>query len=215
MKLAETRCHVILAARSVEKLYKTAEKINTAGGNATVIHTDVSDPVSIDNLIKKTSDIGFVNIIVNNAGLGVFNRIENSRLEDWDSQMAVNLRGAYLVSKGYIPQMQQNKTGTIVFINSTAGIKGYPYSTAYVASKFGLRGFSMSLREELRDYNIKVVSVHPGAVDTPFWDDIKADFPREEMMSAEEIAHTVVHTIRQNQIATVEEIVLRRTAGDF
>ena len=73
----------------------------------------------------------------------------------------------------------------------------------------------MSLREELREDNIKVISIHPGAIDTPFWDNVGADFPREEMMSVDEIADTVVHTIQQNQIATIEEVVLRRTAGDF
>ena len=111
--------------------------------------------------------------------------------------------------------MKKNKQGNIVFINSIAGRQPFSQSAAYVSSKFALRGFASSLREELREDNIKVMSVYPGAIDTPFWDDIDANFPRDEMMNIDEIADTVVHTIQQNQIATIEEVVLRRTAGDF
>ena len=111
--------------------------------------------------------------------------------------------------------MKQKKKGSLIFINSVAGKKGYAYSAAYVASKFGLRGLAESLREELRGDNIKVVSIYPGAVDTPFWDDIQSDFPREEMLNSDALAESIVHTIQAAGNFTVEEMVVRRTAGDF
>ena len=105
--------------------------------------------------------------------------------------------------------------GIIVFINSTAGTQAYPYSSAYVASKHGLNGFSKSLREELRSFNIRVVSIHPGAINTPLWDNVKSNFPRSEMMNVKEVASSVMHTIQQNKIGAIEEIVIRRVKGDF
>ena len=75
--------------------------------------------------------------------------------------------------------MKKSKTGHFIFINSVAGKYGHSFSnsTAYVSSKYGLRGFADSLRTELRDYNIKVTSIYPGAIDTSFWDSINVDFP--------------------------------------
>ena len=215
IKLSNIGYHLILAARSITGLEITSNNIKKSGGSSTIIPTDVTDPSSIKKLALQTLKIGFVDVIINNAGIGIFNKIEDTKIEDWDLQMSVNLRGAFLISQAFIPKMKQLKKGMLIFMNSTAGLKGYPYSVAYVSSKFGLRGFSKSLREELREYNIKVVSIHPGAIDTPFWDNIETNFSRDEMMKIDEIADTVIHAVQQNQIATVEEVVLRRTAGDF
>ena len=88
-------------------------------------------------------------------------------------------------------------------------------SSAYNASKYGLRGFANGLREELRDYNIKVVSVHPGAIDTGFWDHLNVDFPREEMMSSSSIAKHIIQCICVSENVVVEEIDIQRTKGDF
>jgi len=111
--------------------------------------------------------------------------------------------------------MKRRKKGTLVFMNSVAGKKGYPYSAAYVASKYGMRGLADSLREELREDNIKVISIHPGAVDTPFWDGAGVNFPREEMLDTNTLAQSIVHAIQSPGNFTIEELVVRRTAGDF
>ena len=108
-----------------------------------------------------------------------------------------------------------NKKGMFVYINSVAGKKAYPYSSAYVASKFGLLGFSRSIREELREYNIKVISVHPGAVDTALWDNIDVDFSRKEMMKSNNIAKSITYAICSPDNVVIEEMDIQRTKGDF
>ena len=100
-------------------------------------------------------------------------------------------------------------------MNSVAGLSPYPFASAYAASKYGLRGLSSALREELREYNIKVISIHPGAVDTPLWDKSESNFPRDEMMSAQEVSDIAVQTILAPNNVVCEEIIIRRTAGDF
>ena len=119
------------------------------------------------------------------------------------------------MSRYITESMINRKTGKLVFINSVAGINPYPYSSAYVASKFGLRGFTSSLREELREYNIKVISVHPGAINTPFWNNVNVDFPKDEMMNSDDVAESVVHAILAPNNIVQEEVVIRRTAGDI
>ena len=89
------------------------------------------------------------------------------------------------------------------------------YYYAYVASKYALRGFASSLREELREHNIKVISIFPGSIDTPFWDNINVDFPRNQMMKSEDVAESIIDSILAKNNVVNEEIVIRRTAGDF
>ncbi len=214
-KLAERGTHVVLSSRNESRLEKTARHIRERGGECTVIPTDITSESSVHQMVEKAEKLGEVDILVNNAGLGLFSRFAEHSTEIWDQQMSVNLRGAFLVTRGFLPGMQKRKKGTVVFINSVAGKWGYPFSAAYVASKFGLRGLAESLRNEVRQDNIKVISVHPGAIDSPFWDAVKAEFPREEMITTDEVAESVVQAVTIPGIAVVEELVIRRVQGDF
>jgi short-subunit dehydrogenase len=215
IQLSDAGYKVVLAARSENKLNAIAEEIQTKGGNCLVVPTDVSKPEQINNLKVRTLEYGDVFVVINNAGLGKFCKIEDVTLEDWNRQLDVNLRASFLVSQAFIPGMKQREKGMLVFMNSVAGKKGYPYSAAYVASKFGMRGLADSMREELRENNIKVISIHPGAVDTPFWDETGVNFPREEMLDTSTLAQSIMHAIQSPGNFTVEELVVRRTAGDF
>ena len=111
--------------------------------------------------------------------------------------------------------MKSKSKGRIVFINSVAGKSGYPFSSSYVSSKFGLRGLSESLREELRQDGIKVISIHPGAIDTAFWDKVNADFSRDEMLLSKNVANDIVNALESSGNSVIEEMVIRRNKGDF
>ena len=214
-KLAQAGYQVVIAARSKDKLNGIAAIIQSQGGNCIPVQTDVSIQKDIKRLKEEASQHGTVSILINNAGIGYFGPVEELSIDDWNQQLDVNLRGAFLLSQAFIPEMKQNKKGVLVFINSVAGRQPFIHSAGYVASKFGLRGLASSLREELREYNIKVISIYPGAVNTPFWDKIENNFPREEMLDAESLAESIIHSIRTPGNLTVEEMVIRRVAGDF
>jgi len=215
IQLSDAGYRVVLAARSEDKLNAIAEEIQSKGGDSLVVPTDVSQPEQINNLKDRALEYGDVSVVINNAGLGKFSKVEDVAIEDWDRQLDVNLRASFLVSQAFIPGMKQRLNGTLAFMNSVAGKKGYAHSAAYVASKYGMRGLADSLREELREDNIKVISIHPGAVDTPFWDGTGMNFPREEMLSTHTLAQSIVHAIQLPGNFAVEELVVRRTAGDF
>ena len=215
IQLSDAGYRVVLAARSEDKLNAIAEEIQSKGGNSLVVLTDVSQPEQINNLKDRALEYGDVSVVINNAGLGKFSKVEDVAIEDWDRQLDVNLRASFLVSQAFIPGMKQRLNGTLAFMNSVAGKKGYAHSAAYVASKYGMRGLADSLREELREDNIKVISIHPGAVDTPFWDGTGMNFPREEMLSTHTLAQSIVHAIQSPGNFAVEELVVRRTSGDF
>ena len=214
IKLALKGYEIILASRNEEKLNEVHGIINEGRGQSKVIVTDVSNEIDIANLYSQI-DIDKVEIVINNAGFGVFNKIHKITSHEWDKQMNTNLRGSFLISRYIVESMIKRKTGRLVFINSVAGINPYPYSSAYVASKFGLRGFTSSLREELREHNIKVISVHPGAIDTQFWNNVNVDFPKDEMLSSDDVAESVLYAVLAPNNVVQEEVVIRRTAGDF
>ena len=119
------------------------------------------------------------------------------------------------MTKMIVDNLKYKKDGKIVFISSVAGLQPYKNSTAYVASKYGLRGFASALREELREFNIKVITVFPGAVNTPIWDDKNMDELRDSMIKTEDLAETIIHAINAPNNCVTEEITIRRTSGDF
>ena len=166
---------IYLVSRNKEKLQKTAELIKNKNNQCKMIVADVSRRKSIDLIYSQIKNKQDIELLINNAGIAIFNNISNLSIDDWDKQLNTNLRGCFLMTKMIIDDLKSKKSGKIVFINSVAGLNPYKDSTAYVASKHGLKGFSSALREELREYNIKIISVYPGAINTPLWDNIVAD----------------------------------------
>ena len=212
---SQEKYDIVLISRTENKLKIVKDEIQKNGGVCNIIAADISkqsDFVRVSDYIKKNNNI---DILINNAGIGIFNKIQNISSDEWDSQINTNLKGSFLMTKAVVPQMIKKQSGKIVFINSVAGLSPYPYSTAYVASKYGMRGFAASLREELREHNVKIISVHPGAIDTPFWNNVKADFPRKEMLSAQDVAKCILNAVLSPNNVVQEELVIRRTAGDF
>lgn len=214
-KLSQAGYQVVIAARSKDKLNGIAANIQSQGGNCIPVQTDVSIQRDIKRLKEEASQHGTVSILINNAGIGYFGPVEELSIDDWNQQLDVNLRGAFLLSQAFIPEMKQNKKGVLVFINSVAGRQPFIHSAGYVASKFGLRGLASSLREELREYNIKVISIYPGAVNTPFWEKCENNFSKKQMLDVNQLAESIVHAILAPGNLTVEEMVVRRVAGDF
>ena len=215
IELSNSNFHVILISRNKKKLEFVKKEIDNLGNKCTLIEGDVSSEDSIKSIFNQIKLFNNIEILINNAGLGIFSKIQNISYSDWDKQMNTNLKGSFMMTKNIVPIMINNNCGQIIFINSVAGLKGYPFSSAYVASKYGLRGFAESVREELREYNIKVISVHPGAIETPFWNNIKGDFPRHKMLSSEEVSKSIINAILSPDKLVHEEIVIRSIEGDL
>ena len=213
--LSQNGYKIVIIARSGDKLKKIADKINSGSGSCIPYVVDLANPEEIMQLQEKITQLGPISILVNNAGMGIFSPIESLDIKEWDQQLDVNLRAAFLLSQAIIPGMKKEKKGVLVYMNSIAGRQPFINSSAYVASKFALRGFANSLREELREHNIKVISVYPGAIDTPFWDKMDNGFNRKEMLNSIDCAKMIINNIQAPGNITIEEMVIRRIAGDF
>ncbi len=215
VRLADQGYHILAAARNLRGLNETLELIEQAGGSGQVIALDLEKPESAESLKREADRLGGLEILVCNAAVGNFAPMEELSLEDWDHHINLNLRSIFLQVKALLPSLKRNGDARIAFINSVSGKKGFPGAAAYTASKFGLRGFAECLRAEVRSDNIKVISVYPGAFNSPFWDKLDHPYDSGEMMPVDEVASTVVHALTRPGNVVLEEIVLRRTLGDF
>ena len=206
---------IYLISRNKKNLNKTKKLINAQNNDCQIIVSDVSKTESINDIYSKIEHKEKIELLINNAGIGVFKNITDTTIEDWDNTLNTNLRGSFLMTKMIIDDLKTKKNGKIIFISSVAGLQPYKNSTAYVASKYGVRGFAAALREELREFNIKVITVFPGAVNTPIWDDKNMEELRKDMMKTDDLTETIFHAINAPNNCVTEEITIRRTSGDF
>ena len=205
---------VYLISRNQDNLNKTKQLINAQNNECKIIVADISQSESINMIYSQIEHKEKIELLINNAGMGVFKNITDTSIEDWDNTLNTNLRGSFLMTKMVINDLKSKQNGKIVFISSVAGLQPYKNSTAYVSSKYGLRGFASALREELREFNIKVITVFPGAVNTPIWDDKNMEELRKDMMNSDDLSQ-IYHAINSPNNCVTEEITIRRTAGDF
>lgn len=156
---------------------------------------------------------GPLDVLVNNVGKFLPGEIHKETDEAFESTMHTNLFSNYYLTKAVLPAMMERKQGDIFNICSTASIMAYPNGGSYCISKFALLGFSKVLREEMKAYNLRVISVIPGATLTASWDGV--DLPESRFMPPEDIATAIFETHKLSPRTVVEEILLRPALGDL
>ena len=139
-----------------------------------VLQLDVTDDKSVTDAIDVISNRqGRIDVLVNNAGYEHHGSVEELSMEEIKTQFETNFFGAVRVLKAVLPMMRKQRSGTIVNVSSIGGKIGVPLNSAYVGSKFALEGFSESMKYELEGFDIKVILIEPGAVNTNFLDNAK------------------------------------------
>jgi 3-oxoacyl-[acyl-carrier protein] reductase len=209
LALGRAGARVALAARSEAELRGVAEEIRGGDGDALVLPTDVTRDDDMESLVKRTlKEWGSIDILVNNAGWGKTGPVVNSKVEDWDATLKVNLRAPMILTRLVLPSMLEKKAGAIINIGSISAKAGQANTAAYSASKFGILGFTQSLFEEVREYCVKVSVIHPGFVDTPLIPQNKR-VDRSKMIRPEDIAEAVLYVLSSPPNSCPVEITVR------
>lgn len=167
LNLAQDGAEIVLVDIQKEKLDEVAQKIKEIKGKATAYEADVSNTGQVTDLAEiLIQNHGTLHHLINNAGITRDNLLMRMREEEWDSVMAVNLKGVFNFSKALIRHMIKNRYGRIVNISSIVGLIGNPGQTNYSASKAGVLGFTKSLAREVASRGITVNAIAPGFIST-------------------------------------------------
>ncbi len=167
----------IVATDIVEEgLSKLKKKIEERGGEILTVVHDVSSEEDWKKVLKKTLDkFQKLDVLVNNAGIGSRNNVENETLDEWERVQKVNSRGTFLGMKYAAPEMRRNGGGSIINLSSVYGMIGVEGYAAYHASKGAVRVLTKSAAMEFAKSYIRVNSIHPGIIETPMTEDLFAD----------------------------------------
>jgi NAD(P)-dependent dehydrogenase (short-subunit alcohol dehydrogenase family) len=164
--LAGHGADVIIASRNIEKLKATSKNINSGdiSGSCTYFDVDISSSHSIEQLVSNVSKMndGKLNILVNSAGMNIRNPIEKISIDDWDTVMNANLKGAFMINQLSFKLLEKSEYGRVINITSIFSSVTYPERATYSASKGGLLMFSKTLALEWAKYNITVNTISPG-----------------------------------------------------
>lgn len=210
LKLAGEGKDVMLFGRDIDALKETRKLVKEKGVEADYFSGDVGDVEFVNKSVREIIDkYGKVDILINNAGMGVFKQVMDASLDDFKTQVNANLYGIFNFSKAVLDNMIERKSGAIINIASLAGKNIFAGGSMYSATKHGVKGFTGCLMQEVRQHNIKVAAVFPGSVETDFHSDGSPGSPNKLM--PEDVAETVSLIIKLPVRALASEIDIRPT----
>src|SRR5437868_11190591 len=201
---------VCISARHQDEIDKAVSELNgSTEGSAIGFVCDVREYDQVKSLIDHTiNELGGLDILINNAGIGIFESVEETSPEDFRAVLETNLFGVFYCCHEAIPQMKKRGGGYIINISSLAGANPHPRMAAYNASKFGLNGFSEALMQEVRHDNIKVSYIMPGSVNTEFGGDSVSD-EKSWQLQPEDIARVVVDLLHHDDRSLPSRVEIR------
>jgi NAD(P)-dependent dehydrogenase (short-subunit alcohol dehydrogenase family) len=187
--LAGEGAYVVRVARSLR---------DDTRDNGEDVRCDLTDPAQVERLGKRVIEQhGVPRVVVSNAGAFLLRPLEGTEANDFEKQVAVNLRASFLVARAFLPRMREAGQGAFVSVGSVADHVGFPENAAYAASKYGLRGLHETLVAEYRGSGVRLSLVSPGPTDTSSWDPIDPDHregftPRAGMLRPADVADAVL-----------------------
>jgi short-subunit dehydrogenase len=212
---AANNYNLFLSSVSETKLYKAVEDLMNKFPNVTIKAKpyDLSKKEQVKEFGQWCLKNGKPDILVNNAGSFAGANVHDEEEGALEEMIETNLYSAYHLTRVIVPGMIKQKSGHIFNMSSVAGLKAYPGGGSYSISKFALRGFSVNLREELKQHNIKVTTVFPGATYTDSW--ASSGIRKDRFMEAGDIAKMIFAASELSPQACVEDIILRPQLGDI
>jgi clavulanate-9-aldehyde reductase len=209
---------VALAARRIERIEALAERITAGGGRAIAVRTDVGEEAEARAFIERAhSELGRLDVLVNNAGVMLLGPIENAPTEEWRRMIHANVFGVLYCTHAALPLMHEQGSGHIVNVSSVAGRVARLGSGVYNLTKFGVGAFSESLRQEGVALGVRVTLIEPGAVATELpghnreevLEQMAKRFAGVTPLAADDIADAVLYAIGQPPNVSVNEVLVR------
>lgn len=209
---------LLLVARPSADLHRLADELRSQGARVETAEIDLSDPTAVQPGLQELCSRGLLpTMVVNNAGAAWTGPLAEMPLDRWQWLLQLNLTSVFQVCQSLVPLLRQAGGGLIVNVSSHAARNAFPGWGAYCASKAALSSFSRCLAEEERPHGIRVSTLTLGAVNTPLWDSetVHSSFDRRAMLSADQVARTLLFLAEQPHQQVVEDLTLMPAVGAF
>ncbi|WP_394514260.1 SDR family oxidoreductase [Priestia aryabhattai] len=222
--LAERGSKVVIAARSEDKLQKIIGEIQSKGGKATYKVTDVTDKENIQNLITHAiEEFGRIDTLINCAGLMLFSMWDNTKVEEWEKMIDLNLKGTLYSIAAVLPHMKEQEKGQIINMGSIAGHAVGEGHGVYSSTKYAIKAITESLRKEMSvKYGIQASMVSPGVISTNWQDsvtdkDVKGvlNNMKKVAIEAEHVAKTIAFVVNQPSDILINDIIVSPTRQEW
>lgn len=211
---AKNQFDVVTCGRDLQNLEQFKEDIQALGVTAYACQADLSDKQQCLDFVSLIKDLERpIDVLVNNTGVFIPGQVHDEEEGALEKMIETNLYSAYRITRGLLPQMMEKKQGHVFNICSTASITPYINGGSYCISKYAMYGMTKVLREEMKEHNVRVTAILPGATKTDSWEG--AEIPEERFMQPEEVAETIWTTYSLSERTVVEEIVMRPLLGDI
>jgi 3-oxoacyl-[acyl-carrier protein] reductase len=213
LALGKRGARLAICSRTASRVDALVGELRTQGVTAIGRPCDVASESAVAGFAKLVkAEFGTPDVLVNNAGLAHFVPVQEMTAAQFDETMNVNVRGVFLMTRAFLPEMRARGSGHIVNIASLAGRNPVPGGAAYAASKHAVLGFSKSLFGEVRKDGVRVVAICPGSVVTPFFDKSGADLQNvERKLQPEDVADAVLAALDLPDRALISELDIRPT----
>ncbi|MHC4885459.1 MAG: SDR family NAD(P)-dependent oxidoreductase [Planctomycetota bacterium] len=210
-RLAREGIKPVLCSRNLEKLEACAEEVKEYGVDPLILQGDLTDDDYLFSLMDRAGEhFGKVDIIINNAGMALNRRLEETSVDDFDRIMRLNVRSTYFACQTALKWLRKSDRATIINISSCMGHKAYADQSAYIASKHAVHGLTKSLAKEVYEEGIRCHLISPGGVYTDMVAIARPDLSAEGMIAPEEIAEIAAFYICHRGNAVIDEIQVHR-----
>lgn len=216
LSLAGLNTNLGLVARSQKELEELQKVIIKLGSKAEIFIGSVADEIFVNAATKTMlQKFGKIDVLINNAGYGVFDNAENISATDWDDLFATNTKGTFLFCKAVILGMKERKDGHIVNVASDVAKRAFSGGSLYCASKYAQEGFSAAIRKELRPFEIKVSVVYSGLVDSSFHTNPQGSTNHDDWLKNEDMANAIQYIITQPKHVVIDELMIHPLSQDY
>lgn len=214
--LAQQKANLGLVARNKQELFGVTRKCEDLGSRCEVFNGSVEDERFAADVVNRcVNSFGGVDVLVNNAGFGIFKRASELTVEEWESVYGTNVKGTFIFSKAVLPTMKKKGSGHIINIASDVAKRVFDGGSLYCSTKYAQDAFSMALRKEVREFGIKVSVIYSGLVDSMFHQEPQGDLSHQDWLKVEDMARAITFVIDQPQHVVIDELMIHPLSQNY